>query len=93
MNDEALPATQPPAPSAYCRVLTSRRAGAFGRDSFRQAADRGLEGAQILLGHSKAEVAQSYAERDMSRTATVAAKIGWLKTVRHAACRQVLPLA
>jgi len=36
----------------------------------------GLEAAQILLGHSKADVTQLYAERDMSRAATVAAKIG-----------------
>ena len=36
----------------------------------------GLEAAQILLGHSTADVTQIYAERDMSRAATVAAKIG-----------------
>ena len=36
----------------------------------------GLEAAQILLGHSKADITQIYAERDMSRAATVAAKIG-----------------
>jgi len=36
----------------------------------------GLEAAQILLGHSKADVTQIYAERDMTRAATVAAKIG-----------------
>ncbi len=38
--------------------------------------DFGLEAAQILLGHSKADVTQIYAERDMNRAATVAAKIG-----------------
>ena len=36
----------------------------------------GLEAAQILLGHTKADVTQIYAERDMGRAATVAAKIG-----------------
>jgi len=36
----------------------------------------GLEAAQILLGHTKADVTQIYAERDMDRAATVAAKIG-----------------
>ena len=36
----------------------------------------GLEVAQILLGHSKADVTQVYAERDVSRAAAVAAKIG-----------------
>jgi integrase len=36
----------------------------------------GLEAAQILLGHSKADVTQVYAERDVSRAFTVAAKIG-----------------
>ena len=36
----------------------------------------GLEAAQILLGHSKADVTQVYAERDMNRATAVAAKIG-----------------
>jgi len=36
----------------------------------------GLEAAQVLLGHTKADVTQIYAERDMDRAATVAAKIG-----------------
>jgi len=36
----------------------------------------GLEAAQVLLGHTKADVTQIYAERDMTRAATVAAKIG-----------------
>lgn len=36
----------------------------------------GLEAAQVLLGHSSADVTQIYAERDMDRAATVAAKIG-----------------
>ena len=36
----------------------------------------GLEEAQILLGHSKADVTQICAERDMGKAATVAAKIG-----------------
>lgn len=36
----------------------------------------GLEAAQILLGHSTADVTQVYAERDMDRATQVAAKIG-----------------
>ena len=35
-----------------------------------------LEGAQILLGHSKADVTQIYAERDMEHAVRVAMKIG-----------------
>jgi len=36
----------------------------------------GLEDAQILLGHAKADITQLYAERDMNRAADVAQKIG-----------------
>jgi integrase len=36
----------------------------------------GLEAAQVLLGHTKADVTQIHAERDMSRAAAVAARIG-----------------
>jgi integrase len=36
----------------------------------------GLEAAQVLLGHSSANVTQIYAERDMERGATVALAIG-----------------
>jgi len=36
----------------------------------------GLEAAQVLLGHTKADVTQVYAERDANRAAAVAAKIG-----------------
>ncbi len=36
----------------------------------------GLQAAQILLGRSKVDVTQIYAERDMNRAATVAVKIG-----------------
>ncbi len=36
----------------------------------------GLEAAQVLLGHSRADVTQVYAERDEQLAATVAAKIG-----------------
>ena len=36
----------------------------------------GLEAAQVLLGHSRADVTQVYAERDEALAATVAAKIG-----------------
>ena len=35
-----------------------------------------LESAQILMGHSKADVTQIYAERDMERAKRVALKIG-----------------
>ena len=36
----------------------------------------GLEAAQVLLGHSKADVTQIYAERNMSLAAEIARKIG-----------------
>jgi integrase len=36
----------------------------------------GLEAAQVLLGHSRADVTQVYAERDLALAAEVAAKIG-----------------
>jgi site-specific recombinase XerC len=36
----------------------------------------GLEAAQVLLGHSRADVTQVYAERNEQLAATVAAKIG-----------------
>lgn len=36
----------------------------------------GLEAAQVLLGHARADVTQVYAERDGTLAATVAAKIG-----------------
>ena len=36
----------------------------------------GLEAAQVLLGHSKADVTQIYAERDLNNATQVAAKIG-----------------
>ena len=36
----------------------------------------GLEAAQVLLGHSRADVTQVYAERNEELAATVAAKIG-----------------
>ena len=38
--------------------------------------DYELEEAQILLGHAKADVTQVYAERDMTKAAAVARKIG-----------------
>ena len=38
--------------------------------------DYGLEAAQVMLGHSQANVTQVYAERDMGLAAAVAAKIG-----------------
>jgi integrase len=38
--------------------------------------EHGLEAAQVLLGHSRADVTQVYAERDEKLAATVAAKIG-----------------
>ncbi len=36
----------------------------------------GLEAAQVVLGHSKADLAQIYAERDMALAGETAAKIG-----------------
>jgi site-specific recombinase XerC len=36
----------------------------------------GLEAAQVLLGHSRADVTQVYAERNQELAATVVAKIG-----------------
>jgi integrase len=36
----------------------------------------GLEAAQVLLGHSNADVTQTYAERDMAKAREVARKIG-----------------
>jgi integrase len=36
----------------------------------------GLEEAQTLLGHTKADVTRIYAERDMGKAAMMAAKIG-----------------
>lgn len=38
--------------------------------------EEGLETAQVFLGHSKADVTQIYAERDMERAMRVALKIG-----------------
>ena len=38
--------------------------------------ERGLEGAQVCLGHSKADVTQIYAERDMALAKEVVLKIG-----------------
>jgi integrase len=38
--------------------------------------EHGLEAAQVLLGHAKADVTQVYAERDEQLAATVAVKIG-----------------
>jgi integrase len=38
--------------------------------------EHGLEAAQVLLGHSRADVTQVYAERNQELAATVAAKIG-----------------
>ncbi len=36
----------------------------------------GLEGSQVLLGHARADVTQTYAERDMRLAADIARKIG-----------------
>jgi len=36
----------------------------------------GLEGSQVLLGHARADVTQTYAERDMRLAAEIARKIG-----------------
>jgi integrase len=36
----------------------------------------GLEGAQVLLGHSRCDVTQTYAQRDLRQAAEIARKIG-----------------
>ncbi len=36
----------------------------------------GLEGAQVILGHAKANMTETYAERDMSKARDIARKIG-----------------
>lgn len=36
----------------------------------------GLEAAQVILGHSKADITQIYAERDMEKASDIAAQIG-----------------
>ncbi|HEX2473275.1 MAG TPA: hypothetical protein VHK01_00935 [Lacipirellulaceae bacterium] len=36
----------------------------------------GLEGAQIVLGHSRADVTQIYAERDLAKGIEIARRIG-----------------
>jgi site-specific recombinase XerC len=36
----------------------------------------GLEAAQVLLGHAKADVTQVYAERDLAKAIAVIAQIG-----------------
>jgi integrase len=38
--------------------------------------EHGLEAAQVVLGHSKADVTQVYAERDLAKAVEVAKKIG-----------------
>ena len=38
--------------------------------------EHGLEAAQVLLGHEKADVTQIYAERDLALALEVAKKIG-----------------
>lgn len=38
--------------------------------------EHGLEAAQVLLGHARADVTQVYAERDLTKAAEVLAKIG-----------------
>ena len=38
--------------------------------------EHGLEAAQVLLGHARADVTQVYAERNEELAAAVAAKIG-----------------
>ena len=42
----------------------------------RSAAQYGLEAAQVIFGHAKADVTQVYAERDMALAAEVMEKIG-----------------
>jgi integrase len=51
-------------------------AGARTGSATRIRTDFGLKAVQILLGHSKADMTQIYAERDAGRAVAVAAKIG-----------------
>jgi len=57
--------------------LSVPAAGDSAREDTRIRKDFGLNVVQIVLGHSKAGVTQVYAERDMTRAAGVAQKIGW----------------
>jgi len=59
-----------PCPAKHWRRRVRHNAATELRKEF------GLEAAQILLGHSKADVTQVYAERDDNRAAAVVAKIG-----------------
>lgn len=38
--------------------------------------DHGIEGAQVVLGHAKADVTQVYAERDIQKAAQIARESG-----------------
>jgi integrase len=73
-------------PTAICRAvaLACKKAGvahwfpyqlrhAFGTRVRKEA---GLEGAQVLLGHSHAAITEIYAERDEALAANIAAKLG-----------------
>ena len=46
------------------------------RRRVRHLPDGGLEAAQVMLGHSRADVTQIYAERNEALATKVAAKIG-----------------
>lgn len=54
------------------------RPGSSGRDGYATEvrAAHGLEAAQAILGHSRADVTQVYAERDLTLAARVAAAMG-----------------
>jgi integrase len=69
-------------PDQRAEVVEWRRAHRWHPNQLRHAfatrvrKEHGLEAAQVLLGHSKADVTQIYAERDEQLAATVAATIG-----------------
>ena len=67
---------------AVARACAKAGIPAFGPNRIRHSyatkvrKDHGLEAAQILLGHSRADVTQVYAERDETKALEVAKKIG-----------------
>ena len=70
-KDAATRREEPPAPIPHWHPNQLRHSAATEiRKTF------GLEAAQVALGHSRADVTQVYAERDMRLAAGIARKIG-----------------
>ena len=78
VHDSALrsPAGQPRLPAAFGPTS----ANSLPDDTFNAKSMRrpwfGLEAAQVVLGHSAADVTQIYAERDMAKAAEVMKQVG-----------------